>query len=93
MPDDRLNEQASDRTGDPQNGQFFQIGAERLKNAARIDVLQTPNDLYAEQAKAHVRHRSRRNSEIRQCFARSPGLGSRIRLQNASSRVLTRVPY
>jgi hypothetical protein len=54
MPDDRLDEQPGDRRRDPQQGELVDIRAERLEDAAGVDVLQAPDDLHAEQAEAHV---------------------------------------
>src|SRR3546814_5091844 len=54
MPDDRLDDQSGDRPRDPQQGQFGDVGAERLEDAARIGILQPPDDLDAEQRKAHA---------------------------------------
>jgi hypothetical protein len=54
MADDRLHQETRDRRGDPQDGQFVDVRAQGLEDPAGVDVLQTPHDLHAEQAAAHV---------------------------------------
>src|SRR3546814_10993497 len=54
MPDDRLDDQSGDRPRDPQQGQFGDVGAERLEDAARIGIMQPPDDLDAEPPKANA---------------------------------------
>jgi hypothetical protein len=70
MADDRLDEQPRRGAGDPQDGEIVELGAQRLEDAAGIDVLQAPDDLDAEQTEAHV-------PDLQQAEppARGPGTG------------------
>ena len=54
MADDRLDQQARQRRGDPQDGQAVDLGPQRLEDAAGVGVLQAEADLDAEEADAHV---------------------------------------
>ncbi len=54
MADDRLDEQAGERRGDPERGQRFEFGAERLEDAAHIGILQREADLDSQKAEADV---------------------------------------
>ena len=54
MADDRLDEQAGQRRGDPQRGQIVEAGAKRLEDARHVRVLQREADLDAEEAERNV---------------------------------------
>jgi hypothetical protein len=54
MTDDRLDQQAGGRRGDPQDRQVVHVDAQGLEDAAGIGVLQAETDLDPEEPKAHV---------------------------------------
>ncbi len=62
MADDRLDQQARQGRGDPQDGQAVDLGAQGLEDAAGVGVLQAEADLDAEEADAHVHDRQRRQA-------------------------------
>jgi len=54
VADDRLHDQPRHRRGDPQDGEFIDLGTQRLEDPADIAVLQVEPDLDPEKAEAHV---------------------------------------
>ena len=54
MPDDRLDEQAGQRRGDPQYRQVVEARSERLEDAAHVRVLEGEADLNAEKSERDV---------------------------------------
>jgi hypothetical protein len=87
MADDRLDQQSGDRRRDPQDRQLVDVRAERLEDAAGVDVLQAPDDLHAEQATAHV---GQRHARQRHVPIVKPGR-RHVRLQSPSFDALSRV--
>ena len=54
MTDDGLNEKARNGARDPQDRQLIETRTERLENTAGVNILETPDDLHAEESAAHV---------------------------------------
>lgn len=54
MPDDGLNNQTGNRSGDPKDGNFIHFRTQGFKNPAYIGILQRKPKLNTQKPKTHV---------------------------------------